>query len=521
MIPGTTRNGMPAGQGQRLLAAAPEHEGIAPLQPQHPAAVPRQLDQPLGDVALFRGRHAAALAGELPLGPGAREVEDASLDQGVVDDHVGAAQRVHGVQRQQPRIARAGTDQPHRAGIESRQGAAASRRAAGAHGAQRVPVEAFAERRYTGRWTASRRTDLSFAAAGRRAPAPRRRRGPRSRRSSRAISRPGRRCPAGRRAPCLRARRSDSGEPAPRAPASSRTPATTRMSPMARSWCAPSAAPPPAPASASGPAPGVGTVTRPGLRHPARRAGHQPGAPRHDARPPSRKRPRRSASRPTSRSRSSIPGGEALARAHAERPPRHRRRPVHPRHDRDRGAYSCAAWIDTIHRGIDVARALGLDHVAGATGATSEAAVQGSHGLPEPALIDMGDFVGGMLKYLRRHPVPRVTIAGGVAKMTKLGAGPARPAFQARRGRPRWLAGRPAGGGARTDSRKRSATPTPPPRPFELRRRPDGIALVAIAAAAGGRPPRALRAAASALEVVVFDRDRRASWRRRRSRRSD
>ena len=31
--------------------------------------------------------------------------------------------------------------------------------------------------------------------------------------------------------------------------------------------------------------------------------------------------------------------------------------------------------------------------------------MQKLHGLPEIALIDMGDFVGGMLKYLRRHPV--------------------------------------------------------------------------------------------------------------------
>ena len=85
--------------------------------------------------------------------------------------------------------------------------------------------------------------------------------------------------------------------------------------------------------------------------------------------------------------------------------------------------YSCAAWIDTIHRGIDVARALGLGHVAGATGNTSEVAVKALYGLDEPALIDMGDFVGGMLKYLRRHPVPRVTVAGGVAKMTKLAQG--------------------------------------------------------------------------------------------------
>jgi cobalt-precorrin-5B (C1)-methyltransferase len=85
--------------------------------------------------------------------------------------------------------------------------------------------------------------------------------------------------------------------------------------------------------------------------------------------------------------------------------------------------YSCSAWIHSIHRGIDVARAMGFAHIAGSTGSTSEAAVQKLFGLPEPALIDMGDFVGGMLKYLRAHPVPRVTIAGGVGKMTKLAQG--------------------------------------------------------------------------------------------------
>ncbi|WP_084437836.1 cobalt-precorrin-5B (C(1))-methyltransferase [Niveispirillum irakense] len=85
--------------------------------------------------------------------------------------------------------------------------------------------------------------------------------------------------------------------------------------------------------------------------------------------------------------------------------------------------YSCAAWIDSIHRGIDVARALGLDHIAASTGSVSEQAVQALYGLPETALIDMGDFIGGVLKYLRRHPVPRLTIAGGVAKMAKLGQG--------------------------------------------------------------------------------------------------
>ena len=85
--------------------------------------------------------------------------------------------------------------------------------------------------------------------------------------------------------------------------------------------------------------------------------------------------------------------------------------------------YSCSAWIHSIHSGIDVARAAGLAHVAGATGNASEAAVQKMHGLTETALIDMGDFVGGMLKYMRTHPVPRVTIAGGIGKMTKLAQG--------------------------------------------------------------------------------------------------
>ncbi|WP_424361322.1 cobalt-precorrin-5B (C(1))-methyltransferase [Methylocystis parvus] len=85
--------------------------------------------------------------------------------------------------------------------------------------------------------------------------------------------------------------------------------------------------------------------------------------------------------------------------------------------------FSCAAWIDSIHRGVDVARASGLAHVAGTTGSTSEAAVRDLYDLPEAALIEMGDFVGGFLKYLRAHPVERVTIGGGFAKMTKLAQG--------------------------------------------------------------------------------------------------
>ena len=85
--------------------------------------------------------------------------------------------------------------------------------------------------------------------------------------------------------------------------------------------------------------------------------------------------------------------------------------------------YSCAAWIHSIHRGVDVARAAGLDHIAGSTGSTSEAAIRNRLGLPLIALIDMGDFAGGLLKYVRAHPVSRLTIAGGFAKISKLAQG--------------------------------------------------------------------------------------------------
>ncbi len=85
--------------------------------------------------------------------------------------------------------------------------------------------------------------------------------------------------------------------------------------------------------------------------------------------------------------------------------------------------FSCAAWIASIHRGIDVARAAGLGHVAGCTGATSETTVQALYDLPDHAMLDMGDFAGGLLKYLARHPVPRITVGGGIGKMTKLAQG--------------------------------------------------------------------------------------------------
>jgi cobalt-precorrin-5B (C1)-methyltransferase len=85
--------------------------------------------------------------------------------------------------------------------------------------------------------------------------------------------------------------------------------------------------------------------------------------------------------------------------------------------------FSCSAWIASIHRGIDVIRAAGLDHAAACTGSTTEAAVARRYQLPDFAYIDMGDFAGGVLKYLRHHPIPRLTLAGGFGKMSKLAEG--------------------------------------------------------------------------------------------------
>ncbi len=85
--------------------------------------------------------------------------------------------------------------------------------------------------------------------------------------------------------------------------------------------------------------------------------------------------------------------------------------------------FSCSAWIHSIHRGIDVARAAGLAHVIASTGSTSETTAQEHYGLPDIAMLDMGDFAGGVLKYLRKHPIERLTIAGGFAKMAKLAKG--------------------------------------------------------------------------------------------------
>jgi len=169
--------------------------------------------------------------------------------------------------------------------------------------------------------------------------------------------------------------------------------------------------------------------------------------------------------------------------------------------------YSCSSWIHSIFRGIDVARAAGLDHVAGATGSTSEKAIQALHGLPEIALIDMGDFVGGMLKYLRSHPVAKVSVAGGVAKMSKLAQGMLD--VHSKRGAPDLdvLAETAISAGASEALAVRIRSANTVAEAFQLAGG-EGVALGDhIAGLAWQTAARALNHADIALEIAVFDRD--------------
>lgn len=171
--------------------------------------------------------------------------------------------------------------------------------------------------------------------------------------------------------------------------------------------------------------------------------------------------------------------------------------------------FSCSAWIHSIWRGIDVARAAGLTHVAGATGNTSEKAVQAHHGLHEIALIDMGDFVGGMLKYLRDHPVPKVTIAGGVAKMTKLAQGMLD--VHSKRGLAdlEALAKLASEAGASDELAAQIAAANTVSQAFALAGE-NGLALGdRIAALAWKTAAKALKDPQIALEILVFDREGR------------
>jgi cobalt-precorrin-5B (C1)-methyltransferase len=250
---------------------------------------------------------------------------------------------------------------------------------------------------------------------------------------------------------------------------------------------------------------GVGTVTRAGLPLPPGEPAINP-APRQMIRDNLEEAARRLGGPTDIEVEIAVPGGEAIAQ-----------KTLNPRLGILGGLsilgttgvvvpYSCSAWIHSIYRGIDVARAGGLDHVAGATGSTSEKAVQALYDLADHALIDMGDFAGGMLKYLRRNPVPKVTIAGGIAKMTKLGQGLLDLHSRSGAVDLAWLAERLAESGAEPDVVEAAGGANTALEVLETAKGFDLPLGDVVAQHAWRTAAKALRGADIVLEIVVFDR---------------
>ena len=88
--------------------------------------------------------------------------------------------------------------------------------------------------------------------------------------------------------------------------------------------------------------------------------------------------------------------------------------------------FSCAAYIASIHQGIDVARANLITHIAATTGNSSEEAIKSHYQLDDMALIEMGDFVGAVLKHVKKVEqadaiqLTKLSICGGFGKISKL-----------------------------------------------------------------------------------------------------
>ena len=114
----------------------------------------------------------------------------------------------------------------------------------------------------------------------------------------------------------------------------------------------------------------------------------------------------------------------ALAKKNPQCPFRYSWGLVYFRHDRDCAPlFPVQAYIASIHRAIDVAKANHIHHIAACTGSGSEAMIQEYYQLSEMALIEMGDFVGAVLKYLKKVPIAKLSIVGGFGKISKLAAG--------------------------------------------------------------------------------------------------
>jgi len=85
--------------------------------------------------------------------------------------------------------------------------------------------------------------------------------------------------------------------------------------------------------------------------------------------------------------------------------------------------YSTASWRASVEQSIDVAAANGQTEIAITTGGRSERFAQSLLGLPDLALIEMGEFTGHALKRALRRGIRRVYVCGMIGKLSKIAQG--------------------------------------------------------------------------------------------------
>lgn len=81
--------------------------------------------------------------------------------------------------------------------------------------------------------------------------------------------------------------------------------------------------------------------------------------------------------------------------------------------------FFCVVWIVLIYCGIDVVCVIGLVYVVGVIGVMLECVVEIWYELDKVVYFDMGDFVGGFLKYLCSYLVFKIIMVGGFVKFIK------------------------------------------------------------------------------------------------------
>ena len=112
---------------------------------------------------------------------------------------------------------------------------------------------------------------------------------------------------------------------------------------------------------------------------------------------------------------------------------------------------------------------------------------------------------GGLLKYLRDHPIPRLTLAGGFGKFAKLAAGHLDLHSGRSRVDPDWLADRLAALGAAPELVARARAARTANEILALAR-PAGLPLADAIARRARKVAQDVVGEQVAIEVVIFDR---------------